>query len=376
MEYIKPDKKNLHSNNFDMLRLFAASQVAFLHIAKNLDIKLEGFLLVLKDFLQYFPGVPIFFVISGFLISSSFERNPSIRYYIINRVLRIYPALWVSTIITLILVNIFGDKVWQSIQQTDQSSVVIVAKWLLSQLTFAQFYNPFIMKNNYGVGHLNGSLWTIPVELQFYVFLPLIAKLLYRNHPRKIYNFRLIFAILILYIITYLYLKYQSYLMTFSEDISLLFRISLLPYLYMFMLGIILQINHQYFSRLINGKGIIWLGMYIAAAYVLKEHYGIKHGTNTPNLLSMTLLSVTVVSIAFTNTTFSKNILKGTDISYGIYIYHMIIANLIFELGFEKSTYTLCAVLIVTYLIAMLSWLLIERPALRLKHKPLLCCHQ
>ena len=79
-----------HLNNFDLLRLFAASQVAFIHVGDELHIEFSGWLLGFRQFLDYFPGVPIFFVISGFLISASLDRNPNLRNYAINRCLRTF----------------------------------------------------------------------------------------------------------------------------------------------------------------------------------------------------------------------------------------------------------------------------------------------
>ena len=113
----------IQPNNFDLLRLFAASQVAYLHISRNLEIQLTGLPLALKYCLEYFPGVPIFFVISGFLISISFDRNPDLRAYTINRILRIYPALWISTLVTLLALALFAGRAWTAMEESGQGSV-------------------------------------------------------------------------------------------------------------------------------------------------------------------------------------------------------------------------------------------------------------
>ena len=56
-------------NNFDLIELFAAFQVLLTHSAKY--FKVDNYLI---DFLSVFPGVPIFFFVSGYLIFSSYQR--------------------------------------------------------------------------------------------------------------------------------------------------------------------------------------------------------------------------------------------------------------------------------------------------------------
>ena len=60
--------KNINRiNNFDLIKLLAALQVVNMH-SKN-HLKIHGTVATYYDnFLQYFPGVPIFFTVSGFLI--------------------------------------------------------------------------------------------------------------------------------------------------------------------------------------------------------------------------------------------------------------------------------------------------------------------
>ncbi len=107
--------------------------------------------------LNFFPGVPIFFVISGFLISVSFERRRDLRSYFQNRILRIYPALWVSFAVTLVLLGVLGF-LGLSVVATPT-----FALWVAAQLSCFQLWSPEYFRT-FGVGVVNGSLWTIPVE--------------------------------------------------------------------------------------------------------------------------------------------------------------------------------------------------------------------
>lgn len=359
-------------NNFDLLRLFAASQVAFIHIGDELHIEFSGWLLAVRQFLDYFPGVPIFFVISGFLISASLDRNPNLRNYAINRCLRIYPALWTSTLLTLLILVIFGKRIWEATQASGANPFTTVAEWLIAQFSIAQFYNPAVFRANYGIGHLNGSLWTIPVELQFYLVLPILAPLLWRGKPACKENIRLVGTTLLLFAFSWAFVNYREELSAISVKLAVLIRLSLLPYLYIFMLGIILQRKQKAWFKWLHGKGLCWLILYLTVAYWVSRYGQKPQNVYTSNLLLMTLLALTVVSLAFTARKLSETLLKGNDISYGTYIYHGIVLNLAFELGYTRSLSVFTVVLTVSYLLALLSWLTVEEPALSLKRSPLL----
>lgn len=73
-----------------------------------------------------------------------------------------------------------------------------------------------------------------------------------------------------------------------------------------------------------------------------------------------------VINFAFLMPAISNKILNKNDISYGIYIFHMPIINyVLYNYGVGEIQYT--ATIIATIVIAIISWFLIERPALRMK---------
>ena len=155
-------------NNFDLIRILAAFQVLITHSVERLEIKNEWILFICNHILIYFPGVPIFFVISGFLIYSSFERNKNnLLQYAVNRCLRIFPALWICIVFTFMFMNYdYGGSLLEEAPRE-------ILQWFAAQFSFLQFYTPDVLKF-WGNGIPNGSLWTISVELQFYIILPLL----------------------------------------------------------------------------------------------------------------------------------------------------------------------------------------------------------
>jgi peptidoglycan/LPS O-acetylase OafA/YrhL len=119
-----------------------------------------------------FIGVDIFFVISGFLISTiifeSLERNAfSFRTFYARRILRIFPALTVVLVATLA----FG---WLALLADELSQLGRHA------LAGAGFYSNFVLWRE--VGYFDNAaetkpllhLWSLSIEEQFYILWPLI----------------------------------------------------------------------------------------------------------------------------------------------------------------------------------------------------------
>jgi peptidoglycan/LPS O-acetylase OafA/YrhL len=342
------DQFSFSRNNFDLLRLLAALQVAFVHGVEHLDITISESVMTV---ISAFPGVPIFFVISGFLISASWERSTSVLNYSINRFLRIYPALWGCLLVSIIMVSATSTIEFNSSE---------TIPWLVAQTTIGQFYNPEFLRT-YGVGVLNGSLWTIPVELQFYLALPFIYALLKVVKIKT--NFSLIISIISLSIVSIIF---NTFLASQETLITKLLGVSLIPYLYMFLIGVILQKNRDFVAKYLAGNAIKWL-IALLTIDILCELSSINFRGNSLNPVSATTLSIATVAMAYTKTNRFSNVLQGNDISYGLYIYHMLIVNLLIELGMTGNTIHLSAMLVGSALAAMLSWRLIEKPALKLK---------
>jgi peptidoglycan/LPS O-acetylase OafA/YrhL len=350
---------SIRPNNFDLIRLLAALQVVFVHGVEHLGLRggLGGISEVSLLILNAFPGVPIFFVISGFLISRSYERDSNVVNYTWNRVLRIYPALWACFGVSIVSILLCSPQLLVS------AGVVDFFVWAMAQLSIAQFYNPAFLRA-YGVGVLNGSLWTIPVELQFYCAVPLLYLVLGLRLKGR--NLTLIWITIFFLAFSVIYReRIETYLPAIARK---MIDVSMFPYFWMFLVGVNAQRNWQRIERFFEGRFLIWLAIYCVGLVVLYKS-GLGVTGNNQNPIAVFLLIGVVLSIAFSFRTLSERAMRGNDLSYGFYIYHMIVVNFLLTLGFRGELWHLFLVVCVTGFLAYASWVLVESRAFARKQK-------
>jgi peptidoglycan/LPS O-acetylase OafA/YrhL len=334
-------------NNFDLLRLLAALQVAEVHSIGFL--KPTGYLArLLAAGLDRLPGVPIFFVISGVLISKSYEHSDSLRDYLRNRCLRIFPGLWVCLVVSVAVILVLGVSSFGRITAPDW------LLWWAGQMSIFQgFQAAFLKPLSTG---LNGSLWTIPIELEFYIVLPVLYGIL--RLRRRLGNIRLL-AIALASLAVQLLIVSGHQSVGQARAYSLL-QATLVPYLWMFLAGVSIQRNWSTVRGWLVGRAHWWALGYllwcIAAGWL-------RVGTGGNNISPVYLLPLAglVVSLAMSGPQLSDRILRHHDVSYGLYLYHMLVINLLVGLAAPSGWVSSAAVIIVSLGLAALSWTLIEK---------------
>ncbi len=342
------------SNNFDIIRLFAALQVVIVHLIEHFHaVSLAWF----SSIISIFPGVPIFFFISGFLISAAWERNPDLKVFALNRIYRIFPGLWVCVLFSAITLAFYDISLI-----CDNLSNFIL--WIFTQATLFQAWNPAFLRG-YGIGVVNGSLWTIAVEISFYVFSPILF--LVQKFPKIKMDVLLTCIIIASFTLNYYCQSdYSSgFLSEFSRKIIF---ITPLPWIGMFCVGILFNRHIEFLYNLTAGRFI-----YIVLFFILISSIPFWYSStifvrlgNSIGIFNYIVLCFLIMSTAFSNRSLSDRILRRNDISYGIYIYHQPILNLLIVLGFQEIL-GLIICLCFTIIIAVASWNFVEQPALHFK---------
>jgi peptidoglycan/LPS O-acetylase OafA/YrhL len=172
----------------DILRGLAVSVVILYHFFELLGLHNSTYYPFVISIGQI--GVPLFFVISGYLIYRSVDYSISnqstksgLKQYFIHRIFRILPAYYFNFLIIFILAFYIFNTM-------DTWSSTFIQKQIFSHLTFTSYF----LYQTSGLG-INGAYWTLSIEMLWYILAPLLF--LYLKKDRYFF---------ILFILAFLYL--------------------------------------------------------------------------------------------------------------------------------------------------------------------------
>jgi peptidoglycan/LPS O-acetylase OafA/YrhL len=358
----QPEAFRFSENNFDLIRLVAALEVAVRHCYVHLvSERLPAWL---EYPLSLVPGVPIFFFLSGYLISRAWERSPSTSDYFRNRALRLFPALWACVALSVVILFASGYLA------TVQWSPLGITAWIACQGTVVQFWNPGFLRE-FGTGAVNGSLWSISVEIQFYVATCVAYTLLRRLSPVRItIALAVLAAAFSLFNVFGGLIEEQLVTLPRGELLQKAYKVTLLPWFFMFLLGAVAQRTSGLFvPALIQYRWSV-VAMYVGALLLDFHAWGMPTGNEIPAYL-VPLMGCMVLTAAYWRPGIAERLLRRNDISYGVYIHHMPLVNLLLYLGPTGPVGSFWLALTGTLAFATLSWRFVERPFLRRKRSAL-----
>jgi peptidoglycan/LPS O-acetylase OafA/YrhL len=157
-------------NEIDLLRFIAALAVVFFHYSFR-GYAADGLSPMpypwLAPVAQYgYLGANLFFIISGFVILMTAEHG-SLRSFVVSRVVRLYPAFWACCTLTFLLIVLLGAPRFHA----------SVGQYLANMTMLSGFM---------GVDWIDGSYWTLFVELKFYALVCAVLALGRMRHVQAI----------------------------------------------------------------------------------------------------------------------------------------------------------------------------------------------
>jgi peptidoglycan/LPS O-acetylase OafA/YrhL len=165
-------------NNFDLLRLFAASSVIFSHsfglVTPGGHADADPLFRLTQGQMTFGElGVYIFFIASGFLITASLLRSRTLKSYFTKRLLRIIPGLAFVVFVSIIL-----GAFLSALPASEYFRSATAYRYLINiSMFFAQPSLPGVFTDNPLPDVVNGSLWTLKFEFFCYVMLAVLSRL-------------------------------------------------------------------------------------------------------------------------------------------------------------------------------------------------------
>ena len=329
------------NNNFNLLRILAALAVLVSH-----SFPLTGSSDPLGGWVGMTGGniaVDVFFVASGFLVTTSLVGRPSLAGFLIARALRVFPALVVMLVLTVFVLGaaVTTLPVHDYLRSHDTYHYLIKCATLFNGV---EFHLPGVFEDNPMSRAVNGSLWSLPVEVRLYVLVALIwlsLAVLGRFRGRVFSGLTVILAVTAGFLVVSTHMKGE----TESAALRLIF---------MFFSG-----SAFFFLKPVVPMSGRILAALLAALIVAAFSPSVFH------VAYMVFLSYLVLLVAYVPDGMIREYNRVGDYSYGVYIYAFPLQQTIVWLvpGISPMALFFAALPIVIAL-AMLSWHLLEKRAL------------
>ena len=192
----------------DLFRLFAALLVVLVHYE-----------IIFGQFVVYgslgTTALSWFFILSGFIITYSypdFDSFSDLKRFYVHRFIRIYPVYFLAVLVSAIFVSggvtALGDQFFEQVRRPfeisyDLPQVKDAEFWALSTLRHLTFTQSLSSVETLKLV-FNGPLWSLVLEVYFYLAFPLLLILL---KPMKSLS-RIVIALIFGYVLQFLLIQY------------------------------------------------------------------------------------------------------------------------------------------------------------------------
>jgi len=330
-------------DNFLLLRLLAASLVIYGHAPAITGGQGWPDIFVWLGWGSYSGdlAVNVFFVVSGFMIAGSYLRRRHLGDFLWARLLRIYPAYLLCLLGTAVVLGAvctglpLHDYYGSHEVMRYVSKNVQLGKGLVWEL-------PGVFTGKPKLAYVNGSIWTLPAEVRMYLWVALAGVLGILS--RRWCCHLLLAALFVCGLLA-------------PAHVPLVPLASFLRLAGYFALGVFCCVNRERIPT-----GWWYVAMLAALAWLLHA---------TPLYPFAFALALTAFVFAFAYASPWLGCLRFGDYSYGLYLWGYPMQQLVAHLAPRLTPAgNILLAWPLAMLLAVLSWHLVERPALRLKSLP------
>lgn len=329
------------TNGFDYIRIALAILILAIHTITTTSANDAE---VWTGLLRPLPAVlvPMFFCLSGFLVSGSLARTANTREFLLLRAIRIVPALAVEIVLSALLLGTLFTTVPLSVYFTSPEFYA----YFLNIFGIVHYYLPGLFLDNPTPGIVNGNLWTLPFELYCYAALAVLVLFRVTRYPG-------VFALLVL---TMLVINHFP-TMAAAEGLHV-YRPTGRTLVLSFLAGVVFFLNQH---RIVMHRTLFLIAA--ALTYVLLLNAGTQ-------ILAVLPMTYATVYLGLANPE-KRGFLFSGDYSYGLYLFGCPLQQLYVMLFPDDKSYigNLMFALTLGLGYAWLSWNLVEKPVLLKKRQ-------
>ena len=305
-----PDSVKIGENAFNAIRLLCCLIVIVGH---SFDISHTTF--AYRKLIDMPISVCIFFILSGFWVTKSFLTSSTIKDYAIKRIKRLLPPYYLTVFLFAIICVFFSE-----FSTKEYFTSTHFWKYIFWNSIFLNFICPSL-PGVFNEVAINGALWTIKVEIGFYIILPILIYILKKFNSKKKQNIFLS----VIYILSVIWNEGLSRLAPVMHIPSQL-SYQLPGFMSYFVMGMLFLFNWEY---LISKKKFF----IIPAVIIFSLHYLTKTEILMPCALTCILMWFGTTLKCF------KRIGMPVDYSYGMYLFHFPLNNIYTYYGLFSTSF-------------------------------------
>lgn len=292
--------------------------------------------------------VAAFMAMSGYLVIQSWDRDPSVWRFAVRRGLRIIPGLIVVLVLTVL---VFGP-VFTTVPLSDYFHARTTWSYLWHNLELfpQQYALPGVLTDNPYPNAVNGSLWSLPVEVLGYTMVALLGLVGVVKKRRYV-------VVVVVLAVGAVFQRILTNQLDLPKTLLLVPTVPLVQYLAIYGVGVAM---YTYRDRVTFS----WAGVAVAAGVEVVMYASAM--TEVTRLVTVPYIVLAVAKLMPRRLWVPPSVNMA---SYGVYLYGFPTEQVVIHFGVRSPALVGLISVPIAFVLGMLSWHLVEERCMRLRSK-------